>query len=576
MSAVQTAMFNKRLKSILVRSGLMSEDEAIEASEQAQKDQTSLSRMIVEGHRLDERTLVGAISTAMNIPPIDLAKVEPSADALESMPQDMAVYYGVLPVAKVGDLLTIAVANPFDIVKLDDVHLVTGCELRPVVSTDVAIERAIARSYSPGEREFSDIMENVQDLGIEVNTATEPESDTLDMSEIAESEDSPVIKLVNLVIYQAIKAGASDIHIEPFEKRVRIRFRQDGVLNEISTPPKRMQNAIVSRVKVICGMDIAERRKPQDGKFQLRVDGRQVDFRVSVLPVVHGEKVVLRILDAGSLALSLDGLGFEEKALSDFRTAIEQPWGMILVTGPTGSGKSTTLYSSLKEVLSDADNIVTVEDPVEYQLEGINQVPVNVKRGLTFAAALRSILRQDPDIVMIGEIRDSETADIAVKAALTGHLVLSTLHTNDSPSSITRLVDMGVDPFMVASSVVLVSAQRLARKLCEQCKEPFQPKNRDHLIRAGFLEEEIDQGLTLFQAKGCGRCTDGYKGRFALLETLPVSDNVKRMITDGASSLDVKKRALEEGMLTLRRCGVLNAIRGRTSIEEVLRVTMMD
>jgi len=576
MSAVQTSMFNKRLKSILVRSGLMSEDEAIEATEHAQKQGTSLSRMILESHRLDERTLVGAISSAMNIPPIDLAKVEASAEALEAMPQDMATYYGVLPVAKVGNILTVAVANPFDIVKLDDVHLVTGCELRPVVSTDLAIEKAISRSYSPGEQEFSNIMENVQDLGIEVSSASvEEESDTLDMSEIAGSEDSPVVKLVNLVIYQAIKGGSSDIHIEPFEKRVRIRFRQDGVLREISSPPKKMQNAIVSRVKVMCGLDIAERRRPQDGKFQLKVDGRQVDFRVSVLPVVHGEKVVMRILDAGSLALSLDGLGFEEKALNDFRNAINQPWGMILVTGPTGSGKSTTLYSALKEIMSVEDNIVTVEEPVEYQLDGINQVPVNIKRGLTFASALRSILRQDPDVVMVGEIRDTETADIAVKAALTGHLVLSTLHTNDAASSVTRLVDMGIDPFMVASSVVLVSAQRLARRLCDQCKEPFKPKNRDNLIRAGFLEDEIED-LTLYQAKGCRRCTDGYRGRFALLETLPVVDDIKRMVTEGASSLDIKHKALENGMLTLRRSGILNAIRGRTSIEEVMRVTMGD
>jgi len=576
MSAVQTSMFNKRLKSILVHSGLMNEDEAIEATENAQGQQTSLSRMILDSHRLDERTLVGAISSAMNIPPIDLAKVEAVEEALEAMPQDMASYYGVLPIARVGDILTIAVANPFDIVKLDDVHFVTGCELRPVVSTDVAIEKAISRNYSPGEQEFSNIMENVQDLGIELSsTNIEEESEMLDMSEIAGSEDSPVVKLVNLVIYQAIKGGSSDIHIEPFEKRVRIRFRQDGVLQEISSPPKRMQNAIVSRVKVMCGLDIAERRRPQDGKFQLKVDGRQVDFRVSVLPVVHGEKVVMRILDASNLSLSLDVLGFEEKALNDFRAAIGQPWGMILVTGPTGSGKSTTLYSAIKEIMSIDDNIVTVEDPVEYQLDGINQVPVNVKRGLTFAAALRSILRQDPDIVMVGEIRDTETADIAVKAALTGHLVLSTLHTNDAASSITRLVDMGIDPFMTSSSLILVSAQRLARKLCDQCKEPFKPKNREHLLKAGFLEDEI-KDLTLYRPKGCRRCTEGYKGRFALLETLPMVEDIKRIITEGASSLDVKRKALDGGMLTLRRCGVLNAIRGRTSIEEVLRVTMGD
>jgi type IV pilus assembly protein PilB len=359
------------------------------------------------------------------------------------------------------------------------------------------------------------------------------------------------------------------------EKTIRVRFRNDGKMRETFTPPRKMLNSIVSRIKIMSALDIAEKRRPQDGKFQIKMEGRQVDFRVSILPLVHGEKVVLRILDAGNLALRLDILGFEEQALADFKDAVESPYGMILVTGPTGSGKSTTLYSAVKEVMTDSDNFVTVEDPVEYQLAGVNQVQVNPKAGLTFAGALRSILRQDPDVVMIGEIRDSETIEIAVKAALTGHLVLSTLHTNDAPSTITRMVDMGVDPFMVASSTLLVSAQRLCRKLCPNCREPFEaPPER--LLHIGFTQEEIDAGMELYKPKGCPRCSQGYSGRFALLETLPMSDEIKRIIVEGGSAVDIKEEALRQGMITLRRCAILNAMRGKTSIEEVLRVTLSD
>jgi len=383
------------------------------------------------------------------------------------------------------------------------------------------------------------------------------------------------VKLVNLLIYQAVRDGASDIHLEPFEKKIRVRYRQDGALHETISPPKGMQSAITSRLKIMADLDIAEKRRPQDGKFQMRLDGRNIDFRVSILPTIHGEKVVLRILDSGKLALNLDNLGFEPKALSDFRAAIGAPYGMILVTGPTGSGKSTTLYSALREVMSLEDNIVTVEDPVEYQLDGVNQVPVNVKRGLTFAAALRSILRQDPDIIMIGEIRDTETVEIAVKAALTGHLVLSTLHTNDAPSTVTRMVDMNVDPFMVASATILVSAQRLARSLCKECRKSVEVP-RESLMKLGAVDEDLAGEYQIYEAVGCTRCVGGYRGRFALLETMPMTEPIKRTVISGGSALDIKAKALEENMLTLRRCGLLNALRGRTSIEEVLQVTMAD
>lgn len=568
---------DKRLCTLLVKRGFLTHERSEEVLKGATENGKGIEELLFEKGFVSEADLIASVAQEVNLPPIDLAKVKVAAEVLEDLPQDLAVYYGVLPVAKIGNILTLAVSNPFDIVKLDDVETVTGCDLRPVVSSERAIKKGIDRAYNPGEQEMSNLLEGqASEEAQEVELAEQKVDEDVDLAEItgAGSEASPVVKLVNLIIYQAIKEGVSDIHIEPYEKRLRVRYRQDGVLREALSPPKRMQNAIVSRVKVMADLDIAEKRKPQDGKFQVKVDGRGVDFRVSVLPVVHGEKVVARILDPTNLSLALDKLGFEPKATADFKSAIAASYGMVLVTGPTGSGKSTTLYSALREMLSVTENIVTVEEPVEYQLEGVNQVPVNAKRGLTFASALRSILRQDPDIVMIGEIRDAETAEIAVKAALTGHLVLSTLHTNDAPSTITRLVDMGIDPFMVASSTILVSAQRLARKLCEECKEPLDaPPER--LLAVGFTEADL-AGIKLFKPKGCSRCTQGYKGRFALLETLPVDNDLARIIIQGKSALDIKVAALEKGMVTLRRCGLLNVMRGRTTIEEILNVTMPD
>ena len=420
---------------------------------------------------------------------------------------------------------------------------------------------------------MSELFGNLDEPEMELTKEVEEDADLSQLTRSA--EQAPVVRLVNLIIYQAIRDGASDIHIEPFEKQLRVRYRVDGLLQETTSPPKRLQNAVVSRIKIMSELDIAEKRKPQDGKFQLKVAGRPIDFRVSSLPTLHGEKVVLRILDSSKLAMSLDNLGFEQKALDDFRNAIHSPYGMILVTGPTGSGKSTTLYSAIKEIMRPEDNIVTIEDPVEYQLDGINQVQVNPLRGVTFSGALRSILRQDPDTILVGEIRDGETADIAIKAALTGHLVLSTLHTNDAPSTITRLTDMGVDAFLVASSVNVVSAQRLCRRLCGECKEQVKvPPAR--MLEMGFREEEIE-GATIHKPVGCLRCNQvGYRGRFALLETVPVTNEVKKAVIQGRSAVDIKQLALEQGMISLRRCGLLNAMRGNTSLEEVHNVTMAD
>ena len=566
------AKFDKRLKNILVKRGFIEEGAADEALSDSLSKDKSFTDVLVDGNLLAERDIISAVSLEMGIPPIDVNKVSVNGAVLERLPKDLAMYYGALPVANVGELLTLAVSNPFDILKLDDVRLVTGCEIRPVVSTERSIMAAINRYYDRSEAAMADLM---GEISPEMEMVTEQEDEELDLAEV-NSEDSPVVKLVNLIIYQAIKEGASDIHVEPYEKKLRVRYRQDGILRETISPPKKMQNSLISRIKIMADLDIAEKRIPQDGKFQLKVEGRPIDFRVSILPTIHGEKVVMRLLDSSSLTLTLDVLGFEERALTDFRQAIKKPYGMILVTGPTGSGKSTTLYSSIKEILNTQDNITTVEDPVEYTLDGVNQVPVNAKRGLTFAAALRSILRQDPDIVMIGEIRDLETIEIAVKAALTGHLVFSTLHTNDAPSTVSRMLDMGVDPFMISSSVILLSAQRLARKICDECKEPVADlPPADQLLEMGYTEEEIP-GLEMFAPVGCNKCANGYRGRFALLETLPFTENIKRMVVNRESALDIKKMAMEEGMVTLRRAGLMNVARGTTSLEEIVRVTMAD
>ncbi len=567
------AKFDKRLKNILVKRGCLTTRMAEEAFQAAERDGKSLAQIVTEQKLLDEKSLIAAVAVEMRLPPIDISRVTVEDTILEALPQDLAKYYGVLPVGKIGDVLTLAVSNPFDILKLDDIRIVTGCNIRPVLSTEHAIQAAIARAYDKSAQKLEELYGDM--AAPEVELAKEG-GDVLSEDEInLADEKSPVVKLVNLFLFQAVKDRCSDIHVEPMEKRMRVRYRKDGVLFEKPAPPKKFQNAIVSRIKIMSSLDIAEKRIPQDGKFKLNIEGRGVDFRVSVLPTLFGEKVVLRILDSSNLALQMEQLGFEEEALGAFKKALAAPYGMILVTGPTGSGKTTTLYSALREVMTVEDNIITVEDPVEYQLEGVNQVPVNVKRGLTFAAALRSILRQDPDTVMIGEMRDLETIEIAIRAALTGHLVLSTLHTNDAPSTVTRMIDMGVDPFLVTSTMILASAQRLLRKICPECSEPARyPKER--LLEIGYREEEVARNPELFKARGCARCVAGYNGRFAILEALSMTERVKRLVLDGQSDLVIKKAAQEEGMITLRRCGLLSALRGRTTIEEVLRMTADD
>ena len=568
--------FDKRLKSILLKRGKIPDTVLAECLRKAEEGNLTLTHVLLEGGVITEPELLTTLSEETNIPPIDVFKLNPDEELMQLLPENLANYYGVIPVAKVGNFITLAVSNPFDILKMDDIQIVTGCDVRPVLSTDVSIKKAVSELYNRGSKMVQDLLENMVHPEVELKENAENLQD-MKLDNIDAEDQAPVVKLVNLIIIQGIRDKASDIHIEPQEKTLRVRYRMDGVLRESISPPKKMHNPISSRIKIMSGLDIAEKRKPQDGKFQLKIEGRQIDFRVSTLPTIHGEKVVMRILDSSNLTLKLDSLGFEDKALNDMRYAISQPYGMLLVTGPTGSGKSTTLYSAIREVLTVEDNIVTVEDPVEYQLEGVNQVQVSVKRGLTFGAALRSILRQDPDTILIGEIRDQETVEIAVKAALTGHLVFSTLHTNDAPSAITRMVDMGVDPFLVASSVTCVAAQRLARKLCTDCRKPaeVQPP-RERLLSLGFRDEDITDDLALQVPVGCPRCEKGYKGRFAVLETMPLDEPVRRVIVDGGSVLDIRKTALERGMIPLRRCGIFNVIRGRTSLEEVLRATVGD
>ncbi len=568
--------FNRRIVRILEETGMVEMDVLTAASAVAKQGEQSVTEYLLEKDLIEEGPLLGVLAEHLGVPPIDLERVKVPEETLDTLPLEMARETGCVPICRTGNVLTIAVSNPFDVVKHDDLRLSTGCDLRLALSLDSKISALITKIYEGGSASnLADILDEAEDPQLKIDSTKSQDDEVVELTADAVDGDAPVIKLVNLVIYNAIKAKASDIHIESYEKRVLVRYRVDGALEDAMEPPKRMQNAIISRIKIMSSLDIAERRKPQDGKFQVKAEGRQIDFRVSTLPCVHGEKVVMRILDAGNLALSLDKLGFEEKALNDFRESISSPYGMILVTGPTGSGKTTTLYSAVKEIMTVEDNFVTVEDPVEYQVDGINQVQVNIKSGLTFAAALRSILRQDPDTVMIGEIRDPETIDIAIKAALTGHLVLSTLHTNDAASTITRMVDMGVDPFMVVSATLLVSAQRLIRRLCPRCREQIDVKP-DKLRKMGYQEDEIKTGVELYHAVGCSRCTGGYAGRFALLETLPISEAIKRMVIDGHSAIEIRHKALEEGMISLRRAALLNAMRGTTSVEEVLRVTLSD
>ena len=564
-----------KVKGLLIDEGLITEQSWRDA---LAADGDPIEALLIEAG-LPEAALMEVLGRAAGIPPVDLRRVELDVATIETVDPELCKERGFIPIARNGDVLTIAVSDPFDVLLFDDLKRMTQCHVRPVFSHRPMVMAALSGQLDSGQREVDELMDEVNaadDLDVK---SDEQEAEDIEFSSSGDGEDdAPAVKLANAIILQALKEKASDIHIEPGEKQVRVRFRVDGRMRIIMTPPKSLLPALSSRLKILAHLDIAERHAPQDGKFRIKYQGRTVDFRLSILPVVGGEKSVIRILDGGNLSLRLDAMGFEDKSLRDLESAIASPYGMLLVTGPTGSGKSTTLYSCVSAVASPEVNVTTVEDPVEYRMDGINQVPVNPKRGTTFAGALRSILRQDPDIVLVGEIRDKETADIAIKAALTGHLVLSTLHTNDAAATITRLVDMGIDPFMVSSSILCICAQRLGRRLCTNCKVPIELPPKEQLLEVGFLESDFDEDIQLFEPNpdGCARCTAGYKGRFPILETLSMSPRLRRMVVEGMSKDRLKLQAIDEGMLTLRRVGILNAIRGITSVPEVLRITLED
>jgi type IV pilus assembly protein PilB len=563
-----------RLGELLVRKGLITTKQLDSALQEQRVSGNKLGISLVKLGFMTEKQLVSFLSKHYGVPAIDLSEVEVDPEAVKLIPADVVYKYQILPIKRIGSTLRMAMADPSNILAIDDIKFLTSCNVEVFVSTESAIKVAIDKYYDPSSA-LVDIMKD--SMGEEEKMELLDDAEEVDINELQQaSEDAPVVKLVNMILNEAIKRRASDIHLEPYEKIFRVRLRLDGVLNDFMKPPMKMKNAIISRVKIMAKLNIAERRLPQDGRIKMKLGrDREMDFRVSVLPTLFGEKVVLRLLDKSNLQLDMTKLGFEENALREFKDAIHKPYGMVLVTGPTGSGKTTTLYSALADLNQISDNISTAEDPVEFNLMGINQVQVHEEIGLNFATCLRSFLRQDPDIIMVGEVRDFETAEIAIKAALTGHLVLSTLHTNDAPSTINRLLNMGIEPFLVASSVNLIAAQRLARVICEDCKTAVQVSPQ-MLLNLGVAPEEI-QGWTCFQGTGCPQCNNtGFKGRVALYEVLPVREEIRELILQGAAANEIKKEAMRLGMKTLRQTALTKLKEGITTVEEVLKSTVED
>jgi type IV pilus assembly protein PilB len=563
-----------RLGHMLVVAKLITEDQLSKALVMQQKDGGRLGSNLVKLGFIDEDRLIAFLSKQYGIPAVNLTEMEIDPNVCKLIPADVVQKYQIMPINRTGATITIAMVDPSNVFALDDVKFMTGYNVEPVVASEAAIKAAANKYYDTAEA-LHNVMASLNEGDANLDLIMEDEED-VNLGELKMAvEDAPVVKLVNLILSDAISKGASDIHIEPYEKSFRVRYRIDGVLYETMQPPMRLKAALCSRIKIMSELDISERRLPQDGRIKLKMKGKEVDLRVSTLPTLFGEKIVMRILDKGNLQLDLAKLGFEEKAGKDFFKAISSPYGMVLVTGPTGSGKSTTLYSALSNVNKIDVNIMTAEDPVEYNLNGINQVQMKEEIGLNFAATLRSFLRQDPDIIMVGEIRDYETAEIAVKAALTGHLVLSTLHTNDAPGTVNRLLNMGIEPFLVASSCLLILAQRLARKVCQNCKEPEKIPPQA-LVDIGFTEEESKE-VVCYKGKGCDLCGGtGYKGRIALYEVMPISERIKEHILEGSSAAEIKKAMLADGCKSLRGSGLNKIKMGVSSVEEVLRVTFGD
>jgi type IV pilus assembly protein PilB len=559
-----------RIGELLVRDGLITREQLERGLVEARTSGTRVGYALVKLGFVGEQDLALALSRQHRIPAVDLERVKLDPAICRLVPADIALRHLVLPLRRVGRVLTVAMGDPTDISAVDDLKFITRFDIEPVIAGEVTLRKLVEREYDSADERITDLIKHFDQDEIEV---VEDREEELSIGALqAQVDEAPVVKLINGILNDAVTRGASDIHFECYEKDVRVRYRIDGVLTEIMRPPTRMKAALVSRFKILADLNIAERRLPQDGRLKLRIGKRVIDFRVSTLPTLFGEKIVLRILDQGNLTLDLEKFGMEPKAEQDFMRAILNPYGMVLVTGPTGSGKTTTLYSALSRINTHEVNIMTAEDPVEYNLHGINQVQVRTEIGMTFAAALKAFLRQDPNIIMVGEIRDIETGGIAIKAALTGHLVLSTLHTNDAPSTITRMVDMGIEPFNVASAVNLITAQRLVRRICSKCKEPA--KYTEDWLRAAGVSEEEAEGITFYKGKGCDECGNtGYRGRQGLYEVMAMSPQLRRMILLGASTADLREQAISEGMLTLRMDGMLKTQRGITTLEEVIKET---
>ncbi|RAL22783.1 type IV-A pilus assembly ATPase PilB [Lujinxingia litoralis] len=568
-------MSKERIGELLVRENLVSPSQLKQAQDRSRRDGSRLGYELTRLGFVEEGELTSFLSRHFGVPSVSLAEIEVPAPIIELIRKEVAVRHQCLPINRSGATLVVAMADPSNIYAIDDLKFMTGYNIEVVVASESAIEQAIYRYYGGDDSAGVDYDAILGELDLD-DVDYVDEEDAADINDLARaSEDAPVIRLVNHILVDAIKRGASDIHIEPYEKEFRVRFRVDGVLQEVMRPPLKLKNAITSRLKIMSNLDIAERRLPQDGRIKLKMGrNKEMDFRVSVLPTLFGEKVVLRLLDQSNLQLDMTKLGFDPGALKTFLDAIHRPYGMCLVTGPTGSGKTTTLYSALSDLNKTSENISTAEDPVEFNLAGINQCQMHESIGLNFAAALRSFLRQDPDIIMVGEIRDFETAEIAIKAALTGHMVLSTLHTNDAPSTISRLLNMGIEPFLVTASLNVVVAQRLARRICPDCKEVYNVP-RETLIEMEVPEEWLDRPV--YHGKGCSACGDtGYRGRVALYEVLGMNDAIKDYILQGYSTAELKAEAIRLGMNTLRRAGILKMFEGVTTPEEVVRNSAPD
>ncbi len=560
----------KKLNEILLENKLISQKDLKTALEIQKEKGGQLSKILIDQKLISQKDLMVCLGGQLGIPPINLSKYKIAPKVAKLIPERVARHYLVIPVSKIKNVVSVAMVDPLNIFALDDIKALTKSEVQTMITTTDDILAAIEKCYGAKTLQMADIVQDAQKTA-EIEIEIIGETETTDVGQLTKaSEEAPIIKLVNIIIEEALKQRASDIHLEPFYNRVRVRYRIDGVLHEFLSLPKKLQNALITRLKIMSNLDITQRRIPQDGRFKVKAEEKEIDFRVSFLPTSFGGKCVLRALDKSNLSIGLDRLGFLPGPLSAFKEAVAKPYGMVLLTGPTGCGKSTTLYSILNQLNTTDKNIVTIEDPVEYQIERITQIPVKAEIGLTFASGLRSVLRQTPDVIMVGEIRDGETADIAIKAALTGELVLSTLHTNDAASAITRLMDMGVEPFLIASSVILIAAQRLCRGICPNCKEPDK-------IPQALLDKigvKPQKGAVFYHGKGCSRCNQtGYYGRIGTLEVLPIDDTIRELIIKGASSNQIKDYARTQGMKTLRENGLEKFAQGQTTLEEVLRMT---